>query len=169
MNESDYMNLREAAWRRPLTAEEKAQLQSYLVIHPESQLEWEGDTALNLALSNLPNAPLSSNFTARVLQAIELEELRAHRRAPSWMHRMRLWLPRMAVASLVVGLGGLGYQQMRLHQIRDEQVKSLKLVSKVAVALPDMSMWQDFDAIARLEQTQPSANDQILWAALSAE
>jgi hypothetical protein len=169
MNESEYMNLREAAWRRPLTAEEKAQLQSYLVIHPESQLEWETDTALNLALSNLPNAPLSSNFTACVLQAIDLEEWRAHRRAPGWMQRMRLWLPRMAVASLVVGLGGLGYQQVRLHQIRDEQAKSLRLVAKVAVALPDMSMWQDFDAIARLGQTQPSANDQILWAALSAE
>jgi hypothetical protein len=169
MNESDYMNLREAAWRRPLTAEEKAQLQSYLVIHPESQLEWESDTALNLALANLPNAPLSSNFTARVLQAIDLEELHAHRARHGWIQRIRLWLPRMAVAGLVVGLGGLGYQQVRLHQLRDDQAKSLALVTKVAVALPDMSMWQDFDAIARLGQTQPSANDQILWAALSAE
>ena len=140
------------------------------MIHPESQLEWESDTALNLALSNLPNTPLSSNFTARVLQAIDLEELREHRRrSPDWIQRVRLWLPRMAVASLVVGLGGLGYQQVRLHQIRDEQARSVALISKVAVALPDMSMWQDFDAIARLGQTQPSANDQILWAALSAE
>jgi anti-sigma factor RsiW len=168
MNESEYMNLRETAWRRPLTAEEKARLQSYLVVHPEAQFEWESDAGLNMALANLTDAPLSSNFTARVLQAIELEELRQSRRSSGWFRNIRLWLPRFAVAGLVVGLGGLGYQQIHLHHIQ-EQAKSVELVTKVAVALPDMAMWEDFDAIARLGQTQPSSQDQLLWEALASE
>src|SRR5713101_8163897 len=40
MTDSEYMSLREAAWRRPLTSDEKARLQSYLIIHAAAQHDW---------------------------------------------------------------------------------------------------------------------------------
>src|SRR4051794_20477900 len=106
MSESDYMNLRELAARRPLTREEKAGLDSYLLIHPEAQLDWEEEMALNQALFALPNCTISSNFTAQVLQAVELDQLRSQRdsNGPSRVNWWRRFLPRAAVAALVLGL-----------------------------------------------------------------
>ncbi len=163
MTDSEYISLREAAWRRTLTPDEKARLQSYLLVHAEAQEDWDQETALNQALLNLPDVPVSSNFTARVLQAIDLDELRTGRdeRSQGLLARLRLWLPRFAVAGLVIGLGGLGYQRYHLHTLSEKAV-SVKLV---ATTLPDVQMWQDFDAIAKLGQSTAS-DDKLLWAAL---
>src|ERR1041385_6395369 len=99
MTDSEYMSLREAAWRRPLTPDEKARLQSYLLVHAEAQHDWDQETALNQVLLTLLDAPLSSNFTARVVQAVDLDELQAARqRSAGWLVRLRQWLPRFAVA-----------------------------------------------------------------------
>lgn len=164
MTDSEYMTLREAAWRRPLTAEEKASVQSYLLIHPEAQRDWEEELALNQVLVNLADIPISSNFTARVLQTIELEELRSTRESHLWLVRLRQWLPRFAIAGLVIGLGGLGYQRYHLHSLA-EKAGSVRMVSGLAATLPDVQMWQDFDAIAKLGHSTTS-QDEILWAAL---
>ena len=166
MTDSEYLSLREAAWRRPLTAGEKARLQSYLLVHAEAQHDWDQELVLNQVLQNLPDVPLSSNFTARVLQAIELDELRNRGdiQSHAWLARLRRWLPRFAVAGLVIGLGGLGYQRYHLHTL-SEKAGSVQLVTRIATTLPDVQMWQDFDAIAKL--TQPTAaDDKVLWAAL---
>ena len=167
MNESEYIILRETAWRRPLNAEEKVRLQSYLLVHPDAQPDWEAESLLNQALVNLPDAPLSSNFTARVLQAVALEDLRAARSSRGWLTNVRLWLPRFAVAGLVLGLGGLGYERYHLHQLH-ERADSLKIVTQLATTVPDVRMWQDFDAIASLDQVAPS-RDQVLWNALTTD
>jgi len=74
-------------------------------------------------------------------------------------------LPRIAVAALVLGFGGLGYQRVRLHQL-DQRAETVEMVTKVASTLPDVQMWQDFDAIAKLSQPVSAAQDEILWAAL---
>jgi hypothetical protein len=77
-------------------------------------------------------------------------------------------LPRFALAALVVGLGGLGFQQHQLYALR-EKAASVEIISKMASTLPDVQMWEDFDAIAKLGQTAvPSSQDEILWAALGA-
>jgi hypothetical protein len=167
MNESEYLSLREIAWRRPLNADEKARLQSYLVVHPEAQPDWESELVLNQALLSLRGPSVSSNFTARVLHALELEELKERRESPSWLPNIRLWLPRFAVAGLVLGLGGLGYQKYHLNQMQ-QRAESVKIMTQLATTLPDVQMWKDFDAIAGLDQAGPS-QDQILWAALTAE
>ena len=66
-----YQRLRELGWRRPLTAAEQVELRIWLAAHPEAQAEAEAEAALNQALTRLPAAPVPSNFTARVWQAIE--------------------------------------------------------------------------------------------------
>ncbi len=67
MNDPLFNKLREASWRRPLTASEEAELRAWLAAHPEARAEWESDTALNDLLSRVPNAPVPTNFTTRVL------------------------------------------------------------------------------------------------------
>jgi len=170
MNESEYLQLRELAWRRSLTAEEKTSLQGYLLVHPEAQQDWEEESVLNQLLVGLPNAPLSSNFTARVLQEIDLEELRAQhqRRSGSWLDRFRLWVPRFALAALVMTLGALGYREYEIFSLR-EKAKYLDRLVSAASSVPDAKIWEDFDAIARMGHGQPvsAAKDEILWAALS--
>ena len=73
MNESEYQALIEASWRRSLTDDEQARLDSWLRVHPEMHNEWEEESALNRMLEELPEAPVASNFTARVLQAVQRE------------------------------------------------------------------------------------------------
>lgn len=171
MTESEYSKLCEAAWRRPLIGEEKARLQAYLSAHPGACDDLDEQTALSKLLFDLPDIRISSNFTARVLQSIELENGPRTERVenpPAWLLRLRSWLPRFVLAGLVVGLGGLGLQQHRLSSLR-EKAASVEIVSKMATTLPDVQMWEDFDAISKLGQTAvPSSQDEILWAALSA-
>ena len=56
MNEAFYRELVEAGWRRPLSAQDKAALASYLALHPETQAEWAEDLALSEILHQLPEA-----------------------------------------------------------------------------------------------------------------
>ena len=46
---------------------------AHLAAHPEAQADWEAEAGLNDALGRLPDVAVSSNFTARVLQAVERE------------------------------------------------------------------------------------------------
>jgi hypothetical protein len=168
MTESEYLELRETAWRRRLTPDEKSHLDAYLLVHPEAQQDWEEEAVLNQLLTNVPDAPLSSNFTALVLQQIELDERHSGRASSaSWLHRLRSWLPRLAVTALVVGLAGLGYRQYEIHSLREKSKYLDTLVTSVASTFPDARIWEDFDAISKLGQPVAPARDEILWAALA--
>ncbi len=72
-NDPTYNRLRELSWRRKLTGAEEAELRAWLAAHPDAQADWEAEAGLNAALGRLPDAPVPSNFTARVLQAVERE------------------------------------------------------------------------------------------------
>src|SRR6266436_4924878 len=111
MNESEYMNLHEAMWRRELTAEEETELRSYLLVHPEAQLECEEEKAVTALLVKLPDKALSSNFTAQLLQQLDLETRETEHAVPVIRLRVLSWLPRFALVSLVIGVGGVGYQR----------------------------------------------------------
>jgi len=69
MPNSDSQELTERAWRRALSPDEKARLRQHLAAHPQARRQWECEVALTNALNRLPPAPVSSNFTALVLQA----------------------------------------------------------------------------------------------------
>jgi len=93
--------LRELNWRRELTAAERAELRTWLAAHPEAQADWQTEAALSKFLARLPDAPVPSNFTARVLQAVE-RETRTSERAPQRARWWHVFLPRAAVAASVV-------------------------------------------------------------------
>src|SRR5437764_13595409 len=71
MNDPDLSRLLDTARRPPLTAEEETRLYACLADDPSTRAIWEEEMALNRLLDRLPDAPLSSNFTTQVLQALE--------------------------------------------------------------------------------------------------
>jgi anti-sigma factor RsiW len=166
MNESEYQALVEASWRRSLTDDEQARLDSWLRVHPEAHNEWEAESALNRLLEQLPEAPVASNFTARVLQAVGRESAAAPRRE-SIFDRVRHWFwrpaPRVAWALLIVGLLGFGYHQHQTN-VRGEMARGLSVLANVAT-LSDPAVLQDFEAIQRLGKSAPS-DDEDLYALL---
>jgi anti-sigma factor RsiW len=157
-NDAVYQRLREATWRRPLTAAEQAELRAWLATHPEAQTEWEAESGLNATLGRLLDVPVPSNFTARVMQAVELEAAaEARQPVPRWRAWRRRWLPRLAIAA--VGVALLTYYQVRAAR-RAEFARSVAAISSVS-SLPSPEILQDFDAIYMLNQTPP-ADEELL-------
>src|ERR1019366_224638 len=132
-NDPIYNHLRELSWRRKLTAAEEAELSAWLAAHPEAQGDWEIEAGLNASLGALPDLPVPSNFTARVLQAVEREAAVEQRRAGwKWAGWLRLrWLPRVALTASVVSAGVVSCLVIQDAQ-RKSLVNSVVVVSTVS-------------------------------------
>jgi anti-sigma factor RsiW len=153
MNGSRYNQLLEESWRRKLTASEEGELRAWLAAHPEAQSDWEAEGELNEALGRLADAPMPTNFTARVLQAVELEgATESCGRAWAWQW-WRWLLPKAAAAAVVLGAGLLAYHQHEVTK-RVELAQSVAAVSEAAIPSPDAL--QDFEAIRRLNPAPPA-------------
>jgi anti-sigma factor RsiW len=142
----NYQRLRQIGWRRALTDAEQAELREWLVAHPEQPLDTEVEAALTQALAKLPDAPMPSNFTSRVLQAVEREGRATVPagaiRSPWW----RAFIPRLAIATLVVGITGFSYW-------RHQAVKQEELAEAAKnLATIDPAALEDFEAIRHLSQ-----------------
>ena len=163
MNQPDPTKLREAGWRLPLTDAEQAQLRAALAKDPGALADFEAEVELTRALAKLPVAPVSSNFTARVLQAVELELKRGGRQPEnSLLAWLRLgWLPKAAVAALLVCAGLAGYQRQTIVA----RARLAHEVAAVSAASAAMSSPEDFEAIRLLNK--PASADTELLAALT--
>jgi len=151
---------RELSWRKNLTASEREELRRWLATHPKGQSDWEDEAELNRALDRLPDAPVPSNFTARVLQAVEREEV-IERRASGqkwWNWRLR-WLPRVAVAGVFLCIGLLSYRHIQDAE-RVKIARNLAGVPDVTV-LSNPEVLANFDAI-RAMSPAPAADDELL-------
>jgi hypothetical protein len=151
MNEFDYKLLLEESWRRRLTLAEEASVGAWLALHPESKADWELESRVSGALDKLPNVLVPSNFTARVLEAMERKAVapaRSQNRAP-WF--LRVLLPRAAVAAVLVGVGVLTYHEHTSAR-RAELVQGVKVVAGVS-SLPSPEILQDFDTIRQMPTT----------------
>jgi anti-sigma factor RsiW len=155
-----YEKLREISWRRKLNSVEERELRAWLAAHPEAQESLELETGLTEALGKMPDVPVASNFTARVLQAVEREamaEARAQQSRWKLWRRLPRWLPRVASATVVVMAGLLAY----LHN-NSVEAKQRALVRRVAgVPLPSPEILTNFDAI-RIVSATPAPDEQLL-------
>lgn len=160
-NNEAYERLREARWRKCLNPSEKAELQRLLQAAPGLEADWRLEEGLSRAVEALPNVAVPSNFTARVLQGIELAESAGARGARSlaWRDRVRSWLPRLALGSAVVVLGLFSYSQFQAQQ-RAFVVQNIPTVAEI-VAMPGPEALRDFDAIRALERA-PVADEELL-------
>ena len=162
INDPFYNRIRELGWRGKLTAADEAELRAWLAAHSEAQSEWQTEARLSEALNRLPDVPVPTNFTARVLQAVELETAAAQRarslRAPKW-HWPRRWLSRAALAVVILGAGLFSVHEVRSAR-RAELAQSVTAVSEVS-SLPSPEILKDFEAIRALNRTPP-ADEELL-------
>jgi hypothetical protein len=115
---------------------------------------------LRQMLARLPDAPVASNFTTRVLQAIELEESCAARKSIfNW--NWHALLPRIAVASAVMLFAGLTFHHYEQAGQRTRLAENVALVV-TETKMPDVEALQNFDVIQRM--SQPAHADEELLA-----
>ncbi len=170
MNDAEYNEMRAASWRRTLSPSEEIRVQTYLAAHPQAQADWEEDLALTRQLQELPQPPLSSNFTAMVLRAIDAETTQVERSSPrlAWWER---WLggvaARVALTALVAVLGLAAFLQhegeIRTRKQVAEDVEQFFTVANLGAAA-DPEVFEDFDAIQKLQPVSLSSDDDLLAA-----
>ena len=159
MNQSEFDNLLQTATERDLTDGELARLERWLAANPADQAEWE---ALDHLLATLPDTPVATNFTARVLDEVRRAETAHPALGQAWWQR--LLAPQFrpvqiaAAATLAMVIGGVGYQS-HLNQSRAEMAAA---VASIAEFPPGFLV--DFEAIGAVAQAD--AIDEELWAAL---
>ncbi len=164
MNDPLYNHLRELAWRRKLTGAEEAELQKLLAAHPEAGADWETERQLTELVGQTPEAPpVSSNFTALVMQAVERETVSGSRgRGWTRWRPFRGWLPKAATAGVVVGVGLFAFYQ---HQLSARQLMAQRVASVAAVvSTSDPEFIKNFDSICRLSDAPPPADVELLTA-----
>jgi hypothetical protein len=144
---------RESLWRPRLSEAEREQLRA----RPELELE----ARLSEALTRLPNPPVPSNFTARVLRAVELGEKQVSRQGTRW--NWRSLLPRVAFAAGLLLAAGIGIHR---HEVRSHRLALVRNVAEVAVSQPPPSLeaLENLDAIRSLGASARA--DRELLAAL---
>ena len=159
---NDPLKMNELGWRQQLTKAEEAQLQAYLVQHPEARNDIEQEKELTRLLDGLPAAPpVASNFTAQVMQKLEHE--RAHRERPqirvSIIYRLRKWLPATAAACVMMLVGLLVVHE---HQAHAQAVMAERIVrvADAAAALGPEPI-NHFAPIERLADTPPAADTEL--------
>jgi anti-sigma factor RsiW len=153
---------RETGWRRRLTPAEEERFAEWLAEHPDAQSECAAEANLNELLNALPNVPVPSNFTARVVQAAQCqstaptkEKLSFPDEALAWCMR---WLPKTALAAVLLAAGLTSYLHIQATR-RAEWAKSLTTLAQPAMPSPEVL--KDFDAIAALSSTPP-ADEELL-------
>ena len=158
-----YQQLREASWQRKLTEAEQAELRAHLAAQPEAPADWDAEVALTEGLNRLSAVPVSSNFTSRVLQAVERETAAQSRsrmaRWPDWWPSLRR-VRATASAMLVVGVSLVVYHRQQVAT-RMELAESLVAVADVRSLPPHAEILKDFEAIRRLSQAPP-ADEELL-------
>lgn len=153
MNQSEYNQLKEKSWRGKLTVAEEAELRAWLAEHPELAEDWRREANLTEAMQRLPDAPVPSNFTARVLQAVEREAAAPSRpRLPFWKWSLHSLVARTSVAVVLLGVGIFTYHEHRIMQTRAELVQGVKMVAGVP-SLPSPEILTNFDTIRKMGNT----------------
>ena len=151
--------LRELSWRRKLSPPEEAQVRAWLAAHPEAQAEWETEAELNEALGRLPDVAVATNFTARVLQAVESELASTARRRRLGRFWSFPWLVRASYVTVILAAGVFCFHYVReAHRL--QSVKGVVTISEIA-SLPSPQALEDFDAI-RLMGKAPPADEELL-------
>lgn len=114
----------------------------------------QSDARLDALLRRLPDVPVASNFTARVLQSVEREPTTSDpllKIADWWMFRPAWrWLPYSAVVAAALLMGGYSYR-FHTRTARVELAQNMAALAKVSPQLSVADL-QDFNVICRLGQ-----------------
>jgi hypothetical protein len=150
MNEVRNEELVRLSLRRELTPEEMSRLEQHFAAHPDVRAIWEDERALSRAVQSLPDVPVSSNFTSRVLQALDADEMREARQSTrrNWRHH---FLPRFAWTTAACLIALFGIQQWRTAK-QEKFAKDVSFAAADLAKLPSAEVLQDFDVIREMGQ-----------------
>lgn len=145
MKTMKYQQLLESSRRGRLTAEEESELERCFQADPDLRQDWELEQLLSNKLRGLADSALSSNFTARVLDAVAREAGRTTETQNTPARRSRLfpsflegfWVRTSLVALSLFLIGLLGIQTYKEYY-RVMVAESIATVATVT-ALPTLS------------------------------
>lgn len=145
------------AARRPLCAEETREWQAWLAsCPPEERPRWEEEMRLNQLLAGLMQTPAPSNFTARVLHALDRAE--AARPAGLEPKSLNLWgrlLRPWALGAAALALAAVVLHLQQQARAREQVVHSAEVIVATATEVPTLQMLRDFEAIYALPAEPP--------------
>lgn len=146
-------NHQECLWRGKLSEAERAELLA--------RTDLAEDARLTAALLKMPDAPVPSNFTARVLEAIELDQNRKAR-THVWRWNWRALWPRLTVATAVLIVAGVSIQRYEANARRADLAKNLALVA--SAQSPGVDALENLETIQQMSRSAHADGD--LLAAL---
>lgn len=161
-------DLIQKALRGSLNEAEKQAFHAKLARDPALRDIFETEKALEAALQLLPNAPVATNFTTRVLEEARAADRETLSTPPFGWFQFRF--ARVAAGLAIVTLSAfLGLRQYRDAQ-RTAIAESVIAFSGVADVIasqksPPAAVFQDFDAIQRLSlPREPEMDMELLFA-----
>ena len=162
MNQGDFDQLLETGSRRALTACERERLNGWLAAHPEAREAWTEALAFRRLLDALPEAPVSPQFTARVLAEVGRLEPPSSARGLPWTAKWRPlrwgWRGVLAgLAALPVVLGLFWHREARERARLAESVAAMSALAE----LPDLEALAEFELVYHLP-TGPLPDEQEL-------
>lgn len=151
---SEYEDLLSIRWIRELNGREQNRLARLLSADPGWQARWEEDMRVLEAVRRLPDVPVASNFTSRVLEALP-DEAGDPSPAPlsptkrSWFRRLA-WAPKWGL-----GFGFASILALAVFYGEYKRAKSMRLVESLTViteskTAPIMEELQHFEFIQEL-------------------
>ncbi|MCD6050360.1 MAG: hypothetical protein K0Q55_1763 [Verrucomicrobia bacterium] len=159
MNEHEQNELWEKSLRGQLTPGEQAQLEARLAARPDLRVAWEEEMALCQAIRQMPDAPVSSNFTALVMQAVAAEERQTQRAEVvvpvSFMGWLRKHFAQLAVSTAVVTVAAvLTLNQPQTTTVTDSRQEMAEQIKAMATVAPVLSvdLLKDYEPIRRMSQ-----------------
>lgn len=136
---------------RELGVGETAEWEIQFADEPDALARFEEEVRLNRLIQRLPNLPVSSNFTSRVMQSVEVER---QRHSQPLTHAGLLWRighgwgRRLAFASVLILAGFFTYEQYQTSERRELAQSILQM----AHVLPSEEIMRDFGAMSGLRQ-----------------
>ncbi len=155
--------LAEALRRGQFTPAEQADADAFLARHPECRAAWDEELSLSALLRKVPDVPVSSNFTARVMEACRRSERQSAKARVPFGRFWGRWLPKFAAGTAAVGLAVLSYHQHQLAE-RRELAQNLAEMARLPGGT-SIELLQNFEAIQKLRHV-PADVDRELIAAL---
>lgn len=151
---SEYEDLLSIRWIRELNGREQDRLARLLSADPKRKAQWQEDMAVLAAVRRLPDVPVSSNFTSRVLAALPCapDEPSPDLLLPpkrSRFHRLA-WAPKWGL-----GFGFAAVLALAVFYGEYRRAKSMRLVESLTVVTesktaPTMEESQHFEFIQEL-------------------
>lgn len=165
MNDAEFQAWQEAARRGQLSFEELDRLARQHGWPAEQAELLRVEIALTSALIELPSVPVSSNFTHRVLEALDRETIPQEPAWRLWLlrHWSRLAVPVAAAAAVAIYLGVAQHQTAAQ---RAQLAASVHAVATLATAPAgaaealDLEVWENFDVILRMGSVR--ADEELL-------